>query len=64
MPDVAGAQARIASLVKWLQRPSGCQDKFQPTDSLSMLAAVCFKIEAPFINSLSLQFSETGLGLV
>jgi hypothetical protein len=51
-PEVGGAQARIDSLVKLLQRPSGCQDKFQLTDSLSMLAAVGFKIEAPFMNSL------------
>jgi hypothetical protein len=39
-PEVRGAHAKIASLVKLLQRPSGCQDKLQLTDSLSMLAAV------------------------
>ena len=51
-PEVGGAQARIDSLVKLLQRPSGCQHKFQPADSLLMLAAVGFKIDAPFHKQL------------
>jgi hypothetical protein len=46
-PEVRGAHAKIASLVKLLQRPSGCQDKLQRAASLSMLAAVGFKIGHP-----------------
>ena len=43
-PEVGGAQARIASLVKLSERPSGFQDKLQPVVSFSVLAAVGFTI--------------------
>jgi|SRR5678816_2345832 hypothetical protein len=46
-PEVGGAQARIDSRVKLLQRPSGCQDHVQLTDSLSILAAVGLKVVTP-----------------
>jgi hypothetical protein len=46
-PDVGGAKRRIVSLVKLVQQPSGCHDKFQLIDSLSISVIAGFKIGTP-----------------
>src|SRR5215831_13646400 len=46
MQELGGALARINSLVKLLQRPSGRQHKFELSSSLSMTVPVRFKIAA------------------